>query len=297
MKYFDYREHRQQGTIDFPMAFYHMEPNHPRYQMPYHWHPEYEIIRIIEGDFHLTIGSQTCLLHKGDILFLQDGVLHGGIPEHCVYECLVFDMNLFLKGNRIGVKQTQKIIQHEITFWQQLPGEDAFLKVIINNLFLAIAEKKRGYEFLIQGCLYQLLGFLFQEHLYEEKVNTANTSFQHVLQFKRVLSYIEEHYTENIILEDLAKEAGMNPKYFCRFFREMSFRTPIDYVNYYRIERACEQLSTTSSKIIEVALNCGYNDISYFIKTFRKYKGVTPKQYLKMEYSHIEKEANTVNSY
>lgn len=284
MKYFDYREHRPQGTTDFPIAFYHIEPSHPRYQMPYHWHPEYEIIRILEGIFHLTVGSQTYDVKKGDILFLQDGVLHGGIPENCIYECLVFDMNFFLKGNRIRVKQTQRILNHEIAFRQQLPGDLKLLQDTIENLFLAMAEKKNGYEFLTQGYLYQLLGILFREDLYDEKINAAQTAFHHVLQFKKVLSYIEEHYTEHIALEDLAKIAGMNPKYFCRFFREMSYRTPIDYVNYYRIERACEQLSTSNTTIIEAALNCGYNDISYFIKTFRKYKGLTPKQYLKNEY-------------
>ncbi len=283
MKYFDYREHRQQGTVDFPIAFYHLDPGHPRYQMPYHWHPEYEIIRILEGSFYLTVGSRTYQVKKGDVLFLQDGVLHGGIPENCVYECLVFDMNLFLKGNRIRVKQTQRIIQHEIVFRQQLPGRSE-LQDIIDKLFLTMAEKKPGYEFLVQGYLYLLIGFLFREHLYEEEADAAHSSLHHVLQFKRVLSYIEEHYKEHIALEELARIAGMNPKYFCRFFREMSYRTPIDYVNYYRIERACEQLSTTNTTIIEVALNCGYNDISYFIKTFRKYKGLTPKQYLKNEY-------------
>lgn len=285
MKYFNYREHRQQGTKDFPIAFYHIEPSHPRYQMPYHWHPEYEIIRILEGNFHLTIGSQAYILTKGDILFLHDGILHGGIPEHCIYECLVFDMNLFLKGNYICNKQTKKILQHELIFLQHLPRESKVLHDTVSNLFLAMTEKKSGYEFLIKGYLYQFLGFLLQEHLYNENTNVAPTSLQHVLHFKKVLSYIEDHYTEHITLEDLAKIAGMNPKYFCRFFREMSFRTPIDYVNYYRIERACEQLSTTNTTIIEVALNCGYNDISYFIKTFRKYKGITPKQYLKSEFS------------
>ncbi len=284
MKYFDYREHRKQGTAEFPVAFYHLDPSHPRYQMPYHWHPEYEIIRILQGNFHLIIGSQTCHVKEGDILFLQDGVLHGGIPEQCIYECLVFDMNFFLQGNRIRVKQTQRILQHDIIIRQQLPGESKPLQAIMDNLFLAVAEKKSGYEFLTQGYLYQLLGFILREHLYDEKTDTAHASLQHVLQFKRVLSYIEEHYTERIVLEDLAKTAGMNPKYFCRFFREMSYRTPIDYVNYYRIERACEQLSTTNASIIEIALNCGFNDISYFIKTFRKYKGLTPKQYLKTEY-------------
>ena len=275
MKYFEYREHRQQGTFDFPVEFYHMEPSNIRYQMPYHWHPEYEIIRILEGTFHLTLD---------DILFLQDGTLHGGIPENCIYECLVFNTNLLLKENNICAKLTQKIIRHEIIFRQQLPNKLIGIKNTIENLFLVMAEKKTGYEFLTQGYLYQLLGLLLGEQLYTVNASATRISQQHVLVFKRVLSYIENNYTEHISLEDLAKIAGMNPKYFCRFFREMSYHTPIEYLNYYRIECACEQLSTTKSTIIEVAFNCGFNDISYFIKTFRKYKGITPKQYIKKEF-------------
>lgn len=283
MKYFDYREHRRQGTFDFPVEFYHVEPSHLRYQMPYHWHPEYEIIHILEGCFHLTLDNKTFVVNKGDILFLHDGVLHGGIPENCIYECLVFDMNLLLKENNICTKLTQKIIQHEIVIRQRLPNNMICLKNTIDSLFLVMSEKKTGYEFLAQGYLYQLLGLLLREHLYEVNTNATHISQQHVLLFKRVLSYIEDSYTEHIALEDLSRIAGMNPKYFCRFFREMSYRTPIDYLNYYRIECACEQLSTKKSTIIEVAFNCGFNDISYFIKTFRKYKGITPKQYLKNE--------------
>ena len=51
MKYFDYKEQKQHGTFDFPIAFYHVTPEHPRYNMPYHWHTECEIIRILEGEF------------------------------------------------------------------------------------------------------------------------------------------------------------------------------------------------------------------------------------------------------
>lgn len=57
--------------------------------------------------------------------------------------------------------------------------------------------------------------------------------------------------------------------------------TPMDYVNQYRIEQACHQLLTTDFPITEVAFNCGFNDSSYFIKVFKKYKGTTPKKYLK----------------
>ncbi len=283
MKYLDYRENRKQGTFGFPVELYHIEPSHLRYQMPYHWHPEYEIIRIIEGSFHLTLDDRSFVVNKGDILFLQDGTLHGGSPENCIYECLVFDMKLLLKESNISTKITQKILRHEITVRQQLPDNLVSIKNTVDNLFHVITEKETGYEFLTQGYLFQLLGIILNEHLYDVNTNAAHISQQHVQIFKRVLSYIEDNYTERITLEDLAKIAGMNPKYFCRFFRVMSYHTPIDYINYYRIECACEQLSSTKNSITEAAYNSGFNDISYFIKTFRKYKGITPKQYLKKE--------------
>ena len=95
-----------------------------------------------------------------------------------------------------------------------------------------------------------------------------------------MIATIEDHYDECITLDDLARAAGMNSKYFCRYFREMTHRTPIDYLNYYRIEQACFKLATTNDSIAEIGMSCGFNDESYFIKTFKKYKGVTPKKYL-----------------
>ena len=97
---------------------------------------------------------------------------------------------------------------------------------------------------------------------------------------KNVIAMIEEHYDECITLDDLARSAGMNAKYFCRYFHEMTHRTPIDYVNYYRIEQACFKLATSNDSIADIGMSCGFNDVSYFIKTFKKYKGVTPRKYL-----------------
>ena len=65
-----------------------------------------------------------------------------------------------------------------------------------------------------------------------------------------------------------------------RFFKELVGKTPIDYLNFYRIERACEMLISGEKNITETAFECGFNDISYFIKTFKKYKGIPPKQYI-----------------
>ena len=59
----------------------------------------------------------------------------------------------------------------------------------------------------------------------------------------------------------------------------MTRRSPIDYLNYYRIETACLRLSSTEESITDIAYGCGFNDLSYFIKIFKKYKGVSPRKY------------------
>lgn len=210
MRFFDYKEKKQHGTFDFPIEFYHVTPNHPRYNMSYHWHTECEIIRILEGEFILFIDKEKIVAKKNDIIFVHSGIFHGGLPKDCIYECIVFDMKLFLKDNNACTKQIYDIVNH-------------------NN----------------------------------------------------VITLIENEYQNPLTLDDLSKASGMSPKYFCRFFHEMINKTPIEYLNYYRIEIACEKLLATELSITEIALNCGFNDVSYFIKTFKKHKGVTPKQYLK----------------
>ena len=83
MKYMSYREDKKHGTFDFPIEFYHVGPTHPRYEMSYHWHIEYEIIRILKGRFLMTISEEEFLAKEGDIIFVKGGLLHGGIPKNC----------------------------------------------------------------------------------------------------------------------------------------------------------------------------------------------------------------------
>ena len=283
MKYIEYKETREQGTFNFPIALYHVTPRSPRYDMQYHWHTHYEIIRIISGSFQLTLDSQTRKYYAGDVIFVTDGVLHGGTPTDCVYECIVFDLQILLKNNHACAKAIHDIMDHRITINNLLSEKSENILPIVRNLSHALAAKMQGYEFLTQGYLYQLLGVILQEHLYEEVVSDKVTT-GHLNSIKSVLAYISDNYSNTVSLDTLASIAGMNPKYFCRYFRLMTDRTPIDYLNFYRIECACEMLSTKDISIKEAAISCGFNDESYFIKTFNKYKGITPKQFMKKKF-------------
>ena len=84
MKYINYREERNHGTIDFPIEFYHVTPNHPRYEMSYHWHIEYELIRVLKGKLLMSIGESefTASDADSDVAYIQDkGTVIVGITE------------------------------------------------------------------------------------------------------------------------------------------------------------------------------------------------------------------------
>lgn len=280
MKYIDYKERRSQGTFNFPIAYYHQSPISPRYEMQYHWHTYYEIIYVKEGSFHLMLDDSAVTYNAGDVIFINDGVLHGGTPHECEYDCIVFDLNVLMKDNHACGKIIKDIINHKIVISSLLSKNNSTIKHIVENMCAALSQKQTGYEFMVQGCLYQIIGIIISEHIYEQNSKDDFTSGR-LNSIKEVLAYISENYYNNISLEELAKIAGMNPKYFCRYFRSMTERTPIDYLNYYRVECACEMLTTKDMSIKEVAISCGFNDESYFIKTFHKYKDTTPKQFVK----------------
>lgn len=283
MKFIEYKENREQGTFNFPIAFYHQTPYSPRYHMPLHWHTHYELVQILSGTLHLTLDNDTRIYSQGDVIFITDGTLHGGTPYDCIYESIVFDMQILLKDNHACTKTIQDIMKHKLTIHTLLSEKSPDILPVVQSLSYALSTKRTGYEFMTQGYLYQLFGIILQEHLYEEN-SYSSIAAERLHSIKDVLAYISENYYNNISLDNLAKIAGMNPKYFCRYFRNMTERTPIDYLNYYRVECACEMLSTKDISIKEVAISCGFNDESYFIKTFHKYKGITPKQFMKTEF-------------
>lgn len=283
MKYLDYKEKKQHGTFDFPIAYYHENPMTPRYHMTYHWHPDCELVYIKKGHFSMTLDDNTHTFKSGDVVFISGGMLHGGTPFDCTYDCIVFNLEMMLKNNTSTSKIISDINHKKIVINTLLSSSDNNITEIASKLCDSLSARSYGYELEVQGFLYILFGEIIKGGLFTDG-ETNSISLERLSSIKNVLTYISENYSDNISLDSLAKIAGMNPKYFCRFFKSVTDRTPIDYLNYYRVESACEILSTKDVTISEVAISCGFNDESYFIKTFKKYKDITPKQYLKRKF-------------
>lgn len=275
----DRNEDRPRGTYEFPFEFHHIESSHPRYVMSYHWHVEYEIIRILQGSLTVTLDEKSFTAGPGDVIFIHSGILHSGLPDNCIYQCIVFDINAFLKHNSVCAEYMQKIIHQEVMIYHRFTEKQPEIRTTVTSLFDAMWQKKPGYEMIVLGQFYHFFGLIFGNHYYLESMPKARRDYKRILQLKQVLEFIEKNYTSQITLQELSASVSMSPKYFCRFFSEMTHQTPMDYLNRQRIEQACYQLSTTDDSITEIAYRNGFNDLSYFIRTFKKYKGITPGKY------------------
>lgn len=280
MYYSGYHEKKNRGTFDFPIEFYYVDSKHPRYQMPFHWHIDYEFVRVLSGELLFSLDADTIKLTPGDVVLVQDGVLHGGTPKDCIYECVDFDLGRFLHSSQIYTRELDDLQNHRIEL-NKLYTADTEEAKIIQKLFNNMEKAEQGYELIVRGLIYELMGVILRNHQYTVVSEHSKRNLRRVRQLKNVLALIREKYNTPLSLEDLAKACDMTPKYFCRFFSEMTGKTPIDYINYYRIECAAERLLYSQDSVTEVAFGCGFNDLSYFVKIFKRYKGTTPTKYRK----------------
>ena len=252
--------------------------------MPYHWHIEYEIVYVLHGGLTLSLNEDTVQARAGDIIFIRDGIVHGGAPldQETVYECIVFDMKKLLHGSQCTGERVSKILEHELLINKYIPGETHDVPQMIAALFTAMKGAREGYELIVTGMLYSFIGAVLQHGLcHAPNAALRESSRRRVMQLKKTFQLIDDAYDQPLTLGDLAAAAGLTPNYFCRFFQKITNRSPIDYLNHYRIEAACIRLAHSGESITEIALATGFNDISYFIKTFRKYKGISPLKYQK----------------
>ena len=281
MHAFTHLDHKQHGTLAFPVEYYYVDSRHPRYQMPFHWHNEWEILRVLEGKFQISLDDEQYSMSKGDTLLIRGGMLHGGDPDSCIYECLVFDL--------YGIFHTLEMVKPYLRpFYRQtcLPksyypaGENLAVEKIFTELLAIFSSGSDCPELETVAGLSSLFSWI-RKHTAYEKLSRPEGVTNTADWLKPVLEYIEGHYAAAMTLDDLAGVAGMNSKYFCRVFRSLTHHSPIDYLNFYRIEQAANLLDSTDLSVTEVGNRCGFWESSYFTKVFRKYKCVTTIQYRK----------------
>ena len=149
--------------------------------------------------------------------------------------------------------------------------------MFLSSEYQTVTEDIASQLFIRAGFL-KMLGFLSSFSLLTQPEKADDYRVQII---KSSLEFIRKHYQEKIYIRDLAGNASMNEQYFCRFFKKILGKSPITYINEYRIKQAIILLQTTDSPVMDICLDCGFNNLGNFLREFKKDTGFTPLQYRK----------------
>jgi len=252
----------------------------------WHWHTAFEITYLAEGEVTLLTPDEEINLHKGDAVFINSGVLHfyrAVNNSSCVMYAQLFDMHLLTGSNNsvFEEKYCNPILHNEsLQAWKVHPDEAAKVKMIdaILKGIESASDEPEGYEFDVRTYLSTFWRYLIKE-TEKERVALAGRNVGDVERIKKMMDYIHDHYTEKIMLEQIASSGGVSIRECTRCFRRCINSSPTDYLTQVRVRRAAELLIKTPMSILDISEACGFSSSSYFSKVFREAYRCTPNAY------------------
>ncbi|MBQ9263167.1 MAG: helix-turn-helix domain-containing protein [Clostridia bacterium] len=238
---------------------------------------EWAIIAVLGGSAECQTEEKEYPLRKGDFLFippeLRSAWLQGRNARLCT---LRFRLDALI-GPKADIRQCAGF---SALFSPAGPAlvhaagtEGAEIEYLLSKALQEAPSDAPG----AQSCLNALMVCLLVALVRLRQRSTADRPDADPL--SPALSYMEEHFTEEITLPQLAALSDTSPRHFDRLFRAAYQVTPKQYIAQLRIARACAMLAHTNRPITEIAFDCGYADSNYFSRVFRKIRGISPQQY------------------
>lgn len=295
------KEIRPHGTKSFPCAIYRTHSVGKGTLVKHHWHDEAEILYFSGGKFRLEINMESFPIESECLYFINPGELHSIITETSEShweDAVVFAPGIlsFDSYDEAQIHLIKPIQNGRLLFPRSLtPEHPAFAPIrsaftdVMHSFGQMMPEDPLAEDstlvtndltsqLYIKSSLLYILATLSDHRLF---MPTEKNLDKRVESIKAALTYIKDNYQDKIYIADLAAQANLNEQYFCRLFKKAIGRSPIEYINEYRIKQTRRLLEETDLPITEICLECGYNNLGNFLREFRKYTGTTPLQYRK----------------
>ena len=243
------------------------------------FHEEIEIKYFYEGVSTVMIDKDVIVANPGDVTIVNPFELHASVKIGATqgkYISIILSIDFLKELNPNGLDLRRALILKGLKFHNHIRGNER-LQTIIKRAYDEISEEKENYRLVIYGLMTEFFVLLLRDYVNTEKPTyTADTYTKRAEIISPALSKIFKDYNEKITVEELAKLCSVSKYYFCRLFKEETGLSVIQYIISYRISIAETMLKTTDNSVENVAYLCGFDDVSYFYRTYKKLKGISP---------------------
>ena len=279
--YFELKENKPHGTKDDPFSTYHIKNAGRSFQIPVHWHDELEIIYVKGGFLTVSISGESYIGKPGDAFVVSPGNLHlmGSDTSTVDYYTFLFPLkNLSFHADDLFEEKLLEPLNSGHLMINPRINDTA--KELCEQLIEVYESKKQESESQLTAQIKTkiiLLQFILEMwkkgFIIENDTNGRNTVE------KEMVSYIQQNYTGKISLKEFGEQFHLSEKYISRYFKEHFHITLSQYVTYLRLEHAKQLLQDTDIPVTEVAMQSGYQNVSYFIRSFKKTYEISPLKY------------------
>ena len=248
----------------------------PDYAAGNHWHRDFEALIALDGDMDYRVNGKHVCLEKGDAVFVNSGRLHYGYSakmENRNYCFAVFHPELL--GLIPAVASALEKLSRDSgrDYWLFSAANEKDRQMIAQIRFLCDHADPKEAVSVVSAC-----AALVSEIISRDCSHPDHPSDPDWIVIRKMVGYIQSHYQERILLEEIAAAGAVCRSKCCQLFREKLHTTPVNYVNRYRLEKACD-LIRDGSPLTDAAFSAGFQGLSYFSELFKKVYGIKPSQY------------------
>ena len=249
-----------------------------------------EIVEVTEGRVVIQIGTELIDASAGDfvcvppkMVFRVDSVEGYAGVRGMIFNTSVVENNMHIHESEIFYMFYVQAVNRITVFNSEHPIY-ATLSRCMSAAYDEYMAKDVCYMLPIRANIYLIVTELLRYYC-GSKNEEDRAIYHNVLRLRSVITYINEHFSEKIYIEKLADMITVSPDYFTKMFKESIGKTPIDYINGLRVNRAMYLLFTTESQMSELAEQVGFCNPNYLHKIFKQYMGVSPLNYRKSSQS------------
>ena len=286
-EYQNYHEEKVHTSMEFSYNTYVCSIPLDFPEVPIHWHSEMELVVVKKGQGKVSVNYETYTVTAGNIVIIPSGQIHSiqGIPG-CImeYENMFFTDN-FLLSHQEDICSSQFIrplFKNKIAFDSLLLDSSLSyyqeIATLLEQVDRLSDQRPMGYQLAIKGLYFQIFFILFSHK--KEDPKTLPTS-KSVEKMKILIKYMEVHYNEPITIEQMAELLHYSPSHFMKFFRNVMGTSFISYLNDYRLTIAARSLNLSTDSVLDIACHCGFDNLSYFNRLFKRKYQMTPSQFRK----------------
>lgn len=251
-------------------------------EIPFHYHDFHKIILITAGKAAYIIEGKNYPLAPRDILFVSAGEIHRPVtePDTAYQRIVIYIDPQFLRQcgkGQFDLTQCFQTARETSSVMHAPPGKSHDLLYHMNKLEKVAQEDGFAQELYSEILFVEFMILLNRAILEDELENPSHISFDPKIQ--QILHYINDHLTENLSIDLLAKNAYTSKYYMMRRFKADTGYSIHQYITSKRLLLAKAMLANTDVPITEMCYQCGFGDYSAFSREFKRQCGISPREY------------------